>query len=61
MAQIVKADLAQTVSFKNLWESVLNVARLEAITHLIGEHVVDVLHVVAVAADLAVPLLHLAL
>lgn len=60
VAQIVKADLAQPVAFKNLWKSVLDVARLEAIAHLVGEHVVNVLHVVAVAADLAVSLLHLA-
>lgn len=59
VAQIVKADLAQTVALKYLWKSVLDVARLEAISHFVGEHVVNVLHVVAVAADLAVSLLHL--
>ena len=60
VAQIVKADLAQTVALKYLWKSVLDVARLEAVSHLVGEHVVNVLHIVAVAADLAVSLLHLA-
>ena len=59
MAQIVKSDLTQTVAFKYLRKSILDVAWLEAVSHLVGEDVVNVLHIVAVAADLAIPLLHL--
>ena len=59
VTQIVEADLAQTVALKYLRKSILDVARLEAVSHLVGEDVVNVLHVVAVAANLAVSLLHL--
>ena len=55
----MKADLAQTVALQQFGKSILDVARLESVAHLVGEYVVDVLHVVAVPADLAIALLHL--
>ena len=58
VAQIVKAYFAKSVLFEKLRKSIFDIPWLETVAHFVGEHVIDIVHIVAVSANLAVLLLH---